>query len=104
MQNTYYNCYDLFHNEILNAWKNEAGKKPASVVIAEYIQAVGLHAYSVGDTKYASHCSKCISMLTNLVYNKPVKELVSNMLSVLDSKSKEYSTLSNADTVMRMFV
>ena len=63
MQNPYYVCYDLFHNEILNAWKNEAGKKPASVTIAELIQSVGLHAYYTGDMEYASLCSMCIIWL-----------------------------------------
>lgn len=101
MPYNYYGCYELFHNEILDAWKHEDGKKPSSVTIAEYIQATGLHAFDTGDISFAEHCGKCITAVTNLNYCKPVQELVGNMLSVLDSNSKDYNTLANADNVMR---
>lgn len=100
-----YPYYDLFHNDMLKQWKDEAGRKPASVVIAEHIQYLGIKAYEADQYDLAKLCSKGINMITNLCYCNEVKELVHNMLDTYTEYNDvaNYTQLSNAASVMQNF-
>lgn len=100
-----YMYYDLFHNSVLQEWADVDGKKPASVVIAEHIQYLGIKAYEAKQYDLAKLCNKCINMITNLCYCEPVKELVSDMLNTYTEYNDDarYKQLHHADSVMRNF-
>ena len=100
-----YMYYDLFHNNMLQEWADVDGKKPASIIIAEHIQELGIKAYDADQHDLAKLCSKCINLITNLCYCTPVKELVNNMLNTYAEYEDDvrYTQLSNAASVMQNF-